>query len=67
MISGVVFAACHAFLALSVTQLGWPVLLFTPDRRAGLRAGAYASWRVGCNGLPWHGNPADCGALYGLT
>lgn len=28
-ISGVAFAACHAFLALSVTQLGWPVLLFT--------------------------------------
>lgn len=27
--SGVAFAACHAFLALSVTQLGWPVLLFT--------------------------------------
>lgn len=29
LISGVAFAACHAFLALSVTQLGWPVLLFT--------------------------------------
>ncbi|KTB66580.1 CPBP family intramembrane glutamic endopeptidase [Pseudomonas allii] len=28
-ISGVAFAACHTFLALSVTQLGWPVLLFT--------------------------------------
>ncbi|WDU64759.1 CPBP family intramembrane metalloprotease [Pseudomonas poae] len=28
-LSGVAFAACHAFLALSVTQLGWPVLLFT--------------------------------------
>ncbi|NWA67568.1 CPBP family intramembrane glutamic endopeptidase [Pseudomonas reactans] len=27
--SGVAFAACHTFLALSVTQLGWPVLLFT--------------------------------------
>jgi uncharacterized protein len=27
--SGVAFAACHAFLALSVTQLGWPVLVFT--------------------------------------
>lgn len=27
--SGVAFAACHGFLALSVTQLGWPVLLFT--------------------------------------
>lgn len=29
LISGVAFAACHSFLALSVTQLGWPVLLFT--------------------------------------
>ncbi|MGB3124449.1 MAG: CPBP family intramembrane glutamic endopeptidase [Pseudomonas sp.] len=29
LISGVAFAACHAFLALSVTQVGWPVLLFT--------------------------------------
>jgi len=29
LISGVAFAACHGFLALSVTQLGWPVLLFT--------------------------------------
>ncbi|WLI04229.1 CPBP family intramembrane metalloprotease [Pseudomonas sp. FP597] len=29
LISGVAFAACHAFLALSVTQLGLPVLLFT--------------------------------------
>lgn len=29
LISGVAFAACHAFLALSVTQLGWPVLAFT--------------------------------------
>lgn len=29
LLSGVAFAACHAFLALSVTQLGWPVLLFT--------------------------------------
>ncbi|WP_017255798.1 CPBP family intramembrane glutamic endopeptidase, partial [Pseudomonas tolaasii] len=29
LISGVAFAACHTFLALSVTQLGWPVLLFT--------------------------------------
>ncbi len=28
-LSGVAFAACHAFLALSVTRLGWPVLLFT--------------------------------------
>lgn len=27
--SGAAFAACHGFLALSVTQLGWPVLLFT--------------------------------------
>jgi len=33
----------------------------------GLRIGAHASWRVGCDGLPWHGNPADCGALHGLT
>ena len=29
LISGVAFAACHAFLALSVTQLGWPILVFT--------------------------------------
>ncbi|ROM34184.1 abortive phage infection protein [Pseudomonas poae] len=29
LISGVAFAACHSFLALSVTALGWPVLLFT--------------------------------------
>ena len=29
LISDVAFAACHTFLALSVTQLGWPVLLFT--------------------------------------
>lgn len=29
LISGVAFAACHTFLALSVTQLGWSVLLFT--------------------------------------
>ncbi|WP_413791684.1 MULTISPECIES: CPBP family glutamic-type intramembrane protease [unclassified Pseudomonas] len=27
--SAMAFAALHAFLALSVTQLGWPVLLFT--------------------------------------
>ncbi|MCU1734698.1 MULTISPECIES: CPBP family intramembrane glutamic endopeptidase [unclassified Pseudomonas] len=25
----VAFAACHAFLALSVTQVGWPILAFT--------------------------------------
>ena len=29
LISGLAFAACHAFLALSVTQLGWSVLVFT--------------------------------------
>ena len=29
LISGVAFAACHTFLALSVTQLGWPILAFT--------------------------------------
>ncbi|WP_273820857.1 CPBP family intramembrane glutamic endopeptidase [Pseudomonas asplenii] len=29
LISAVAFSACHAFLALTVTQLGWPVLLFT--------------------------------------
>lgn len=27
--SAVAFAACHIFLALTVTQAGWPVLLFT--------------------------------------
>lgn len=27
--SGVAFAACHAFLALIVTQVGWPILAFT--------------------------------------
>ncbi|QXI31335.1 CPBP family intramembrane glutamic endopeptidase [Pseudomonas vanderleydeniana] len=29
LISAVAFSACHVFLALTVTQLGWPVLLFT--------------------------------------
>lgn len=29
LISATAFSACHGFLALSVTQLGWPVLLFT--------------------------------------
>ena len=29
LISAVAFSALHDFLALSVTQLGWPVLLFT--------------------------------------
>lgn len=29
LISAMAFSALHAFLALSVTQLGWPVLLFT--------------------------------------
>lgn len=29
LISGVAFAASHTFLALSVTQLGWPILVFT--------------------------------------
>jgi membrane protease YdiL (CAAX protease family) len=29
VISGVFFAACHTFLALSVTSIGWPILLFT--------------------------------------
>ncbi|NWA02294.1 CPBP family intramembrane glutamic endopeptidase [Pseudomonas gingeri] len=29
LISAVAFSACHSFLALTVTQLGWPVLLFT--------------------------------------
>ncbi|MNC55080.1 CAAX amino terminal protease self- immunity [compost metagenome] len=29
LISAVAFSALHAFLALSVTQLGWTVLLFT--------------------------------------
>lgn len=29
MLSALAFSALHAFLALSVTQLGWPVLLFT--------------------------------------
>ncbi|AMZ69877.1 MULTISPECIES: CPBP family intramembrane glutamic endopeptidase [Pseudomonas] len=29
LISAVAFSALHAFLALSVTPLGWPVLLFT--------------------------------------
>lgn len=27
--SGVLFAACHAFLATTVTGVGWPLLLFT--------------------------------------
>jgi membrane protease YdiL (CAAX protease family) len=29
LLGGLAFAACHSFLALSVTQLGWPVLAFT--------------------------------------
>ncbi|MGY2224436.1 CPBP family glutamic-type intramembrane protease [Pseudomonas gingeri] len=29
LISAVAFSACHSFLALTVTRLGWPVLLFT--------------------------------------
>ncbi|POA77408.1 CPBP family intramembrane glutamic endopeptidase [Pseudomonas sp. DP16D-R1] len=29
LISAVAFAACHSFLALSVTRIGWPILLFT--------------------------------------
>lgn len=27
--SGVAFAACHSFLAFTVTQIGWPILAFT--------------------------------------
>lgn len=27
--SGIAFGACHAFLALTVTQIGWPILVFT--------------------------------------
>lgn len=29
LLSAVVFAACHAFLASTVTAVGWPLLLFT--------------------------------------
>ncbi|MGC5700785.1 CPBP family intramembrane metalloprotease [Pseudomonas sp. NFXW11] len=29
LLSALAFAACHSFLALSVTRAGWPVLLFT--------------------------------------
>lgn len=29
LLSALAFAACHAFLAFSVTSAGWPVLLFT--------------------------------------
>ncbi|AZC23983.1 MULTISPECIES: CPBP family glutamic-type intramembrane protease [Pseudomonas] len=29
LLSALAFAACHGFLALSVTGVGWPVLLFT--------------------------------------
>ncbi|MCP2073300.1 UNVERIFIED_ORG: membrane protease YdiL (CAAX protease family) [Pseudomonas lini] len=29
LLSALTFSALHAFLALSVTQLGWPILLFT--------------------------------------
>ncbi|VVN40702.1 hypothetical protein PS862_04030 [Pseudomonas fluorescens] len=29
LVSAVAFAACHAFLALRVTRIGWPILLFT--------------------------------------
>ncbi|QVL17226.1 CPBP family intramembrane metalloprotease [Pseudomonas qingdaonensis] len=29
LVSAVAFAACHSFLALSVTRIGWPISLFT--------------------------------------
>ncbi len=29
LLSGVIFAACHSFLAITVTNAGWPVLAFT--------------------------------------
>jgi len=29
LISAVAFAACHSFLALTVTRIGWPILAFT--------------------------------------
>lgn len=29
LISAVAFSTCHSFLALSVTRIGWPILLFT--------------------------------------
>jgi membrane protease YdiL (CAAX protease family) len=29
LISAVAFSACHSFLALSITGIGWPILLFT--------------------------------------
>lgn len=29
LLSGLVFAACHSFLAITVTDAGWPVLAFT--------------------------------------
>lgn len=29
LLSGVLFAACHAYLATTVTTVGWPLLLFT--------------------------------------
>ena len=29
LLSGLLFAACHSFLASTVTDLGWPLLVFT--------------------------------------
>ena len=29
LLSGLVFAACHSFLAITVTDAGWPILAFT--------------------------------------
>lgn len=29
VISGIAFGACHAFLAFTVTPIGWPILVFT--------------------------------------
>ena len=29
LLSGLVFAACHSYLAITVTNAGWPILVFT--------------------------------------
>lgn len=29
LLSGLIFAACHSYLAITVTDMGWPILIFT--------------------------------------
>ncbi|HLS15072.1 MAG TPA: CPBP family intramembrane glutamic endopeptidase [Beutenbergiaceae bacterium] len=43
LLSGVIFAACHAYLATTVTDVGWPLLAFTLWE--GLICGFLRLWR----------------------